>query len=173
MAVTAHDIYLETQLRTAPPQRLRLLLISGALRQAALTREHWSAGRDEPGLATLTRCRNILAELLAGIDGEASPLAAEVQRLYLWLTQQALAAEASRSDDTLAAMMRVLEEESETWRLVCESPLHTGESPAAPPRAATAEIPAADSAATGPPPPRFPSLYGAQTPRSSSLQFDA
>jgi flagellar protein FliS len=86
---TASQVYLETMLRTATPQRLRLMVIGAALRQLDRTRDDWQAGKIEQGTESLARARDCLAELLAGIRPEASELAQRVQSLYLWMIERA------------------------------------------------------------------------------------
>jgi flagellin-specific chaperone FliS len=60
--------YLENQVLTASPARLRLMLIEAGLRFAQKTIDDWSAGHDEAACDSLRRCRAFVAELLAGID---------------------------------------------------------------------------------------------------------
>ena len=75
---SARDAYLETQITTATPQRLRLMLIDGALRRARTAQEAWEVGRVEEGTAAAGHCRDIIAELIAGISPDESPLAGKV-----------------------------------------------------------------------------------------------
>ena len=61
------EIYLEMQVGTATPQRLRLMLIEAALRQARRTLVLWSEGQSDAALEALIRCREIVGELIAVI----------------------------------------------------------------------------------------------------------
>ena len=63
MERNVQDAYLQTQVMTATPQKLRLMLVDGAIRYASQTLEHWKENRDEEGAETLARCRAIIAEL--------------------------------------------------------------------------------------------------------------
>jgi flagellar protein FliS len=114
------EIYLEMQVSTATPQRLRLMLIDGALRQARRTAELWRDGQLDTALEALIRCREIVGELIAGIDKEASPLASQVSSVYVFLFSLLTEVQQTRDGQQLAAIIRVLEEERETWRQVCE-----------------------------------------------------
>jgi flagellar protein FliS len=114
------EIYLEMQVSTATPQRLRLMLIDGALRQARRTAELWRDGQFDSSLEALIRCREIVGELIAGIDKEASPLASQVSSVYVFLFSLLTEVQQTRDGQQLAAIIRVLEEERETWRQVCE-----------------------------------------------------
>ena len=117
--MTPRDAYLETQILTASPQRLRLMLIEGAIRQANLTADHWLAGRDEEALEALIRCRAIISELIAGVKGEESPLARKVVGVYLFLFTTLTEAQLTRDSAKLTSAVRVLEEERQTWTEIC------------------------------------------------------
>lgn len=118
--MSPHDIYLETQVTTATPQRLRLMLIEAAIRQARRALEFWEAGRETDALDALTRCREIVGELLAGVKEAASPLAKQVLALYVFLLNTLTGAQFSRSREAVEAAIRVLEEDRQTWQLLCE-----------------------------------------------------
>ena len=115
-----HDIYLETQVTTAAPQRLRLMLIDAAIRWAHVTVEHWRSGRQAEALEPLIRCREIVSELLAGVKQDGSPLSNQVLGLYSFLFNALTAAQHSHSTAAVEAAIRVLEEERTTWSLLCE-----------------------------------------------------
>jgi flagellar secretion chaperone FliS len=120
MTREVQQTYLETQITTATPQRLRLLLIEGAIRFARQTQEHWCTGQDEAALESLIRCRDIVSELLSGVHLDDSPLARQVGALYGYLFSALTEAQQTRDATLLAAVIRVLNEERETWRQVCE-----------------------------------------------------
>ncbi len=126
----AGHAYLETQINTATPQRLRLMLIDGALRKAKEAAEA-SAGTN-PGAAQepLSRCRSIVAELIAGIRAGSSPLADQVLDIYLFLFQELTEAQLRQDMARVGGVIRVLEEERITWQEVCltltERPEDTG-----------------------------------------------
>jgi len=124
-----HDIYLETQVTTATPQRLRLMLIDAAIRWAHVTVEHWRSGRQAEALEPLIRCREIISELLAGVKQDGSPLSNQVLGLYSFLFNALTAAQHSHSAAAVEAAIRVLEEERTTWSLLCEQLV---DAPAAP-----------------------------------------
>ena len=119
MSCEPRDSYLETQVLTAPPQGLRLMLIEAAIRDLDLTEGLWQQERNEPALEALIRCRSILSELIAGIQPDASPLAQKVLGLYVFLYTALTEAQISRDRQKLAHVRRVLISERETWREVC------------------------------------------------------
>ena len=120
MPTDACEIYLETQVQTATPQKLRLMLIEGALRFARRTQAGWSAGRIDEALESLIRTRDIISELMAGVEPDASPLTRQVNGLYTYLFSALTEAGQTRDEHQLAAVIRVLEEERETWQQLCE-----------------------------------------------------
>jgi flagellar protein FliS len=120
MNVYSRDLYLETQINTASPQKLRLLLVEGALRFARQALEHWQTANYPAAAESLLRCREIASELLAGVSPEASPLARQVSEVYVYLFSLLGTAQRNRDEQLLAAAIRILEEERETWRQVCE-----------------------------------------------------
>jgi flagellar protein FliS len=114
------DVYLETQVLTATPQKLRLMLIEGAIRFARGTAAAWERDDPEAGLESLIRCRDVVGELISGIQADTSPLARQVVGIYLYLFTSLTGAQLTRDQNQLAAAIGVLEEERDTWRAVCE-----------------------------------------------------
>jgi flagellar protein FliS len=114
------DTYLETQITSATPQRLRLMLIEAAIRHAHQTTEHWDAQRQSDALESLIRCRAIVSELIAGVKADESPLARQVAGLYLYLFTSLTEAQLTHDAGKLHDALRVLEEERHTWRQVCD-----------------------------------------------------
>jgi flagellar protein FliS len=120
MTTDSRDIYFETQIQTATPQRLRLMLIDGALRYGRLTLELWQENQSERALESIIRCRDIVSELLSGVHPDESPLARQVTALYGYLFSALTEAQQTHDATLLAAVIRVLDEERETWRQLCE-----------------------------------------------------
>lgn len=130
MFASAHHTYLETQITTATPQKLRLMLLDGALRFAHQTADQWQRGEWDSALESLIRCREIVAELLSGVQPDESSLSRQVTGLYVYLLAALTEAQQTRDEHQLAAVVRVLEAERETWRQVCDQ---VGDRPVAPP----------------------------------------
>jgi len=120
MSSNARDVYLETQIRTATPQRLRLMLIEGALRFARQSLELWEDPQQRDArFDALSRCRSIVSELYATIKTEGFPVAATVKAIYLFLFQQLAEASFSKDPQKVRGVIRVLEQERETWQQLC------------------------------------------------------
>lgn len=116
----ARDAYLENRVLTAPPQRLRLMLIEGALRFSRQTLLHWERGEHDAGLAALGRARSIVTELMSSIQPDGSPLSRQVAAIYLFLYRALAEAAIDRNSQQVREAIEVLAIEHETWRLVCE-----------------------------------------------------
>src|SRR5437870_5675495 len=112
----ARQAYLETQIATAAPQQLRLMLIEGALRLARQTAEAWREERRDEALESLIRCRSIITELIAGIRAGSSQLADQVLGIYVFLFQELTQAQLRRDASRMDGVIRVLEEERATWQ---------------------------------------------------------
>ncbi len=124
MDVAIRDAYLETQILTATPQRLRLMLIEEAIRRLRAAQNAFAAGERDQASQSLRTCREVLAELLAGIQPEQSPVARRVQGIYVFLYATLVEVQFGPDPSRLADMLSVLEEERVTWQAVCEQMPH-------------------------------------------------
>jgi len=120
MSLSARDAYLETQILTATPQRLRLMLIEAALRKARAGQQAFEAIDKETAVTAISACRDIVSELIAGIQPDQSPLAKQVLGIYLFLYSTLVEIGLTLDGQRLRDVIRVLEEERQTWQAVCE-----------------------------------------------------
>ena len=132
MEQTAHDAYLQSQVLSATPQKLRLMLIDAGIAAARQTLLHWEQNRNEDATESLIRCRDIVGELLSGVKVAESDLTRKIAAVYLFLFQALTQAQLQRTRQPVEETIRVLEVERETWRLVCEQLPHTPFPPAVP-----------------------------------------
>ena len=139
--------YYEDDVQNATPQRLRLMLIDGAIRFANQAVSLWA---DDVAAAhhALSRCRKIIIELIASIRGDrasceylvdhivrGTPLSAaereaEIENLerisrdalsiYLIIFRQLDEAQLSGDSVKIHEAIEVLEEEQQTAQLLCE-----------------------------------------------------
>jgi flagellar secretion chaperone FliS len=113
--------YLETEILTAPPQKLQLLMIEAAIRFSRLAQGHWEAGEDERACEALIRSQRIVTELVNGLNREQSPeLVKKISAVYLFIFRSLMEANFERNQKKLGEAIRVLEVERETWRQVCQ-----------------------------------------------------
>ena len=70
MTPVAGTDYLETEVMTATPQRLQLMLIEAAIRSASQARPISDTAEQPGGLTPILRAQRIMAELLTGLNPE-------------------------------------------------------------------------------------------------------
>ncbi|MBN1912705.1 MAG: flagellar export chaperone FliS [Pirellulales bacterium] len=113
--------YLETEILTAPPQKLQLMMIDAAIRFAQRANEHWKADQEDLACESLVRSQQIVTELINGLNREESPeLVGKIASVYVFIFRRLMEASLERNETKLLEAVRVLQEERETWRQVCE-----------------------------------------------------
>lgn len=127
MSFNVRNNYRETEILTAPPQKLRLMLIQAAIRSIEQTRHYWRAGDDDHGFEKLIHAQEVVTELLAGINPEInSEVNRTVAGVYVFIYRSLVEASLHHSEQKLDDAVRVLRVEEETWRLLCEKLGDTG-----------------------------------------------
>ncbi len=120
MQTTARESYLATEVMTAPPQKLQLLLIEGAIRFCNLTLARWEQGDQEAAGEALTRAQGIITELIAGVRPEHNrELARKATSVYLYLFRTLVDAHLKHDAGMVRDALRVLDIERGTWQEVC------------------------------------------------------
>jgi flagellar secretion chaperone FliS len=146
MNTKARDAYLEAQILTATPQKLRLMLIDAALRQARTAQAAILEERLEDAYEAGSRCRRVITELISSIRPDNSELVTRVTTLYVYLFQTVTEAQLRRDGNKYDDVIKVLEMEQETWRQVCEKlPEAPRENSAAPCEITAGSLPAIPS----------------------------
>jgi flagellar protein FliS len=115
-----HASYLESKVLTAPPQRLHLMLIEGAIRFGRQAEEQLRLGNQAAAAAPLLRTIDIVGELLAGVRSSQSDTNKKVADLYWFLFRRVSEAKIHADAAALSEALQLLEYERETWQLVCE-----------------------------------------------------
>jgi flagellar protein FliS len=128
----AREHYLTTQVMTAPPQKLQLMLIEGAIRFGRQTAELWRENRAEEALESLIRCRRIVTEIIGSVKPDAGELARNVRSIYAYLFRLLTEAHWERNEKKLDEAIRILSIERDTWGQVCEKLGTAAESAATP-----------------------------------------
>ena len=112
---------LATEVLTAAPQKLQLMLIEGAIRFGQQARALWREGRNEEAGEAIIRCQQIVAQLLAGLKREDQPeLSRRIAAVYVFVHNSLVAAHLNRDEQKLDDALSVLAEEQATWRAVCQ-----------------------------------------------------
>jgi len=114
------NAYLESKVTTAPPHRLHLMLIDGALRFGRQAADAMASDDHAAADAALIRVIDIVGELLAGVRASQSEINDRLAKLYWFLFQRVSAAKINADPGKLAEALGLLEYERETWQLVCE-----------------------------------------------------
>jgi flagellar protein FliS len=123
--------YLESKVLTAPSYRLHLMLIEGAIRFGRQAAEALRRG-DQPAAATpLLRVIDIVGEMLAGVRNQSADVNKRLTDLYWFMFRLASQAKIHSDAEKLAALLRLLEYERQTWQLLCDK-MGGGQSVAAP-----------------------------------------
>jgi len=121
MTTHSTDHYLESQVRTATPQRLRLMMIDAAVRHASQALQRWSQPLPDDCRDALARCRQLVAALTPRRDVEDDPTIEQVTAVYLFLFRTLSEAQVHENRERVTEALRILREEQETWRQYCEA----------------------------------------------------
>ena len=120
MPSPAPDSYLETEVTTATPQKLQLMLVEGAIRFIERTRHHWKAGQDDQAYECLLRAQRIITELISALNHEVAPdLTGQLAALYVFVFRALVDASLKHDEKRLDDALRVLEPQREAWEGVC------------------------------------------------------
>jgi flagellar protein FliS len=113
--------YITTEVFTAPPQKLQLMLIQMAIRQITRAKSEMNAGQMGEACQSLLHAQRIVDQLIAGVNREASPeLADKVLSVYDFLARRVREANTDRDIGKLDDALRVLEVERDTWQMLCD-----------------------------------------------------
>jgi len=117
----ARDSYLSTEVLTATPQKLHLMLIEAAIRFSQRARQLWEAGDDAAASASLIRAQNVVSQLIAGLNYESGDeIVPRLTGIYQFVFRTLLDANLHHNLQRIDEAVRVLEIERQTWREVCE-----------------------------------------------------
>jgi flagellar protein FliS len=115
-----HSQYLESKVLTAPPHRLHLMLIEGAIRLGRQAEAALGRGEQSAAAAALLRVIDIVGEMLAGVRDQKTAVNEQLAKLYWFVFCRVIEAKINADQSALADAMRLLEYERQTWQLVCE-----------------------------------------------------
>jgi flagellar secretion chaperone FliS len=121
MSFSGRDHYLEQEILSASPQKLQLLLIEGAIRQANKAQLFWLQSQDSQARQAIVRAQEIVAQMLAGLQSDRSQiLVRRVAAVYSFIIKSLAKAYLQHDERALAEALQILEIERETWRQVCQ-----------------------------------------------------
>lgn len=132
--------YLESKVLTAPPHRLHLMLIEGAIRFGRQAQDFLNASDGSSAAGPLMRALDIVGEMLVGVRREPTDLNTRMAQFYWFIFCRLSEAKIHSDARPLAEAISLLEYERATWQLVSEKAASSPSSPepesAARPRAA-------------------------------------
>lgn len=140
MSVGAEE-YLETQVMTASPERLHLMVVDGALRFGRLACAALEAGDIGAMHIALSRSQACVIELISGLESDRNPeLVSQLRGLLLYTHQNLVQADLERDVKKIQDALRVLSMHRDTWitlieRLQKEQSSMTTRAPTAKPHA--------------------------------------
>jgi flagellar protein FliS len=113
------NAYLRTKIMTANPAELRLMLFDGAIRFAQQACDGLASKNYEASYEGITRCQNILLELINGLRPERDPdLCEKLSSLYTFMYTQLIKASSERDPTIVKQVLTLLQFERETWSML-------------------------------------------------------
>ena len=113
---TGSDAYLRTQILTAPPEKLQLMLYEGAIKFARQAKDRMLAKNWEASCELLIRAQNIMMELLSGLRSEVNPqLCGRLAAVYLFIYRRLVDANVEHSTQYIDDALEVLAIQRDIW----------------------------------------------------------
>lgn len=121
MSTVTRNDYLETEVMTATPQRLQLMLVEAAIRHTQLCKQCWQNGQEEEATEAVIRAQQIVTEVVCSLRvDERDEVVRKMAGVYLFVFRTLARAQLERDQRLLDEAISVLEVERETWREVCD-----------------------------------------------------
>jgi flagellar protein FliS len=117
--------YKETQIKTATPGRLVLMLYDGALKYVSLALEALAARHQRYDRVSecLIRAQDIITELMVSLDfDQGREIARNLFGLYMWMNHQLLEGNISKNSVPLERVKKLLTELRVAWAEVADKP---------------------------------------------------
>ncbi len=115
--------YLQQEVLTASPVRLRWMLITRAKELSEGVQSLWADGQLLVGDQWALRIREILGELLSGVT-DGNPASQKVADFYTFLLSKLADVQRTRDAETLSTLRDLLAYEADTWKLLLDKPLN-------------------------------------------------
>ncbi len=121
MQTSARSNYLETEVYTATPQKLQLMLVEAAIRNVNKAKRFWEEEEVDAAFEAMVRAQDIIAEILSSLDLEGVPeIAKRLASVYIFIFRQLAEANMLRDVSKADEALKVLETERANWKVVCE-----------------------------------------------------
>lgn len=113
------NAYLHSRVMSARPEELRMMLLDAAVVAATQARDGLAAKDFERSFNGVSRCRDIIVELMSGVRDEPdAELAKNVRALYAYIFQELTEARSTKDAARMEKVVGLLEYERETWGLL-------------------------------------------------------
>ncbi len=113
--------YQTTEILTADPGRLILLLYDGALRALREARESLARGQHMEKFECLDRAENIVAELMGCLDEEkGGEIARQLKSLYAYVLKRILDANLKGDEKAIDECLRILGTLRDAWQTILQ-----------------------------------------------------
>lgn len=113
--------YLRSQVMSASPAELRLMLLDGAIKFAMQGKQGLIDKNYEQSFEGITQCRAIITELAVGVNRQADPdLCDRVTSIFMFMFGELTEANLEKDPERIQRVIELLEFERETWRLAME-----------------------------------------------------
>jgi len=120
-AKPAVNPYLRTQIMTASPEELRLMLFDGAVKFCKQARQALDEQNFEKSYESLMKAQKVVLELSVGMDRKQAPdVADKMGALYTFIFRKLVDANMERKAAPIDEALRLLEYERDTWRMLME-----------------------------------------------------
>jgi flagellar protein FliS len=118
---TEANAYLRTQVLTASPEQLRLMLLDGSIRFLQQAIDGLNAKDYEASYNGITQARAIVLELATSVSAEVDrELAERVRSVYMYLYRELIDASLNRDLPRLEKAGDLLRYERDTWAMLME-----------------------------------------------------
>ncbi|MGP1272834.1 MAG: flagellar export chaperone FliS [Phycisphaerales bacterium] len=125
------NAYLRTQVMSASPEELRLMLIDGAIKFTKQGREGLLTGNHEQTFGGFSQARAIISELMTSMKPDVAPeLCERVRSLYSFMYAELVSASLDREIPKADRVLELLAYERETWVMLMQELKRTGITPA-------------------------------------------
>jgi flagellar protein FliS len=111
--------YLRTQVLTATPEQLQMMLYDGAIRFAEQARPALQNKNWETSYSMITKAQRIIAELISSLRPDVAPeLCGKLAALYNYVYRQLIEANSHHKVEALDEAIKILRYQRETWALL-------------------------------------------------------
>ena len=111
--------YLRTQVLTATPEQLQMMLYDGAIRFAEQARPALAAKNWEASYNAISRAQRIITELTSSLRHDIAPeLCGRLASIYNFIYQKLVEANVEHKTESLDEAIRILKIQRETWEML-------------------------------------------------------